>query len=72
MSLHLLTECNAATMAADSDNPLGLVEDAAIVWDDADGLIRWVGPQTRLPKHWRQGAQCHQGSTQWQCCRLKW
>jgi imidazolonepropionase len=65
MSLHLLTDCHAATMAPDLDTPLGLIEDAAIVWDDADGLIRWVGPQTHLPEHWRQGAHCHQGSGGW-------
>ena len=65
MSLHLLTDCHAATMASQPNNPLGLITDAAIVWDDADGLIHWVGPQSQLPEHWRQQAHPHHGSGGW-------
>jgi imidazolonepropionase len=65
MSLHLLTDCHAATMVSQPDNPLGLVADAAIVWDDADGLIRWIGSQSQLPEHWRQDAQHHHGAGGW-------
>ncbi len=65
MSLHLLTDCHAATMASHTDNPLGLVENAAVVWDEADGLIRWVGPQAHLPEQLRQDAQRHEGAGGW-------
>jgi imidazolonepropionase len=65
MSLQLLTDCHAATMVSQPDNPLGLLADAAIVWDDTDGLIHWIGPRSHLPEHWRQSAQHHHGSGGW-------
>lgn len=64
MSLHLLTSCHAATMVSGADNPLGLLHDAAVVWDDQDGLLRWVGPQSQLPAAFG-AAQWHDGQGGW-------
>jgi imidazolonepropionase len=49
MSLHLLTDCHVATLVPAPDDPLGLCRDAAVLWDDQDGLLRWVGPRAQLP-----------------------
>jgi len=55
MSLHLWTNCRAATMQADAARPYGLIEDAALAV--RDGRLEWVGPRAQLPAALRDGAQ---------------
>ncbi len=47
MSLELWTNCRAATMQADANQPYGLIDDAAIVVED--GRIAWIGARDALP-----------------------
>ena len=44
------THCNAATMAADAQQPYGLLENAALVV--AGERLAWVGPHAALPSEW--------------------
>jgi len=64
VTAQVLLDVHAATLVAVPGDPLGLVEDAAVVWDDADGLLRWVGPRAQLPGAWR-GAARHSGQGRW-------
>ena len=64
MSLQLLIDCHLATMVSGPTDPLGLCPDAALVWDDEDGLLRWVGPRSLLPGDLRV-AQHHSGQGAW-------
>jgi len=43
----LLIDCHAATMAADTDLPYGVIRDAAIGVEA--GRIAWIGPRSALP-----------------------
>lgn len=51
MTVQVLIDCHLATMCPTTDDPLGIVRDAALVWQ-GDRLI-WVGPRDKLPDHWR-------------------
>lgn len=64
MTLHLLTDCHAATMETRPDDPLGLIHDAALVWDEAQARLRWVGPRSQLPAAFAT-AQHHSGGGSW-------
>ncbi len=65
MGLNLLTDCHVATMRARPDDPLGLIEQAAVVWDDESGHLLWVGPVAELPAPWRRVPLQHQGRGGW-------
>jgi imidazolonepropionase len=43
----LLLDCRLATMAGDAAGDYGIVEDAALAWQD--GRIAWLGPRAQLP-----------------------
>jgi imidazolonepropionase len=47
MSAQVWVNMRLATMAADTPDPYGLVEDAALAVQD--GRISWVGPRNQLP-----------------------
>ncbi len=47
MSVQIWTHCRVATMAAQSAQPYGLIEDAALVVDGE--TLAWVGPRAELP-----------------------
>jgi imidazolonepropionase len=64
MSAQVLVDVHAATMVATPGDPLGVVKDAAVVWDDEDGLLHWVGPRAQLPERWR-GATPHSAPGRW-------
>ena len=65
MSRHLLTDCHLATMDPQPGNPLGLIHDASLIWDEATATIVWVGPHAQLPQALRQGCQHHRGHGSW-------
>ncbi len=50
MSVEIWTHCSLATMAAQAEQPYGLIDDAALV---AEGdTLAWVGPRAALPAEW--------------------
>jgi len=54
--MKLLTHCAAATMQADTTQPYGLIEDAALVVEGE--RLCWVGPRSELPSELVQ--QCRE------------
>lgn len=61
MSAQVLTNCHLATLSPLADDPLGLVRDAAVVWEGSH--LQWVGPRQELPEAWRDAnAQDAQGA----------
>ena len=56
---HILTNCRLATMVGSHINDLGLIDDAALVWQGQ--TIQWVGPRSNLPtleSLWHEGTTC--------------
>ena len=45
----LWLDCNIATMVANSDQPYGIIENAAIAVQNRQ--IAWIGPRDQLPDH---------------------
>lgn len=50
MSAQVLINCHVATLQPQPDNPLGIVRDAALVWEGEH--LNWVGPRCDLPVQW--------------------
>ncbi len=65
MSRHLLTDCHLATMDPQPGNPMGLIHDAALVWDEVTATIVWAGARAQLPEGLRQDCQHHLGRGAW-------
>lgn len=62
MSAQVLTHCHLATLCPQEDDPLGIVRDAALVWQDSQ--IQWVGPAKELPAQWAD-APVHDAQGAW-------
>ncbi|MBM3362372.1 MAG: imidazolonepropionase [Betaproteobacteria bacterium] len=65
MSRHLLTHCHLATMQGHRDDPLGLIPDGALIWDEAGAAIVWAGAQKDLPSELRAGCEIHDAQGAW-------
>lgn len=61
-SAQVLLDCQVATLIPEPDNPLGIVRDAALVWEGEQ--LRWVGPCRDLPKQWAH-ATPHEAKGAW-------
>ena len=55
MSAQVLVDCQVATLLPQPDDPLGIVRDAALVWEGEQ--LRWIGPRHDLPEPWKQAPQ---------------
>ena len=62
MSAQVLVDCRVATLIPQPDDPLGIVRDAALVWEDEQ--LRWIGPRRDLPELWKQAPQ-HEAQGAW-------
>lgn len=62
MSAQVLVDCRVATLIPQPDDPLGIVRDAALVWEGEQ--LRWIGPRRDLPELWKQAPQ-HEAQGAW-------
>lgn len=62
MSPQVLIDCQVATMIPQPENPLGMIRDAAIVWQGEQ--LHWVGRRCDLPPQWTN-AQLHEAAGAW-------
>ena len=62
MSAQVLVDCHIATLQPQPGDPLGIVRDAALVWEGEH--LRWVGPRHDLPAPWAQAPR-HEAAGAW-------
>lgn len=62
MNAQVLTHCHLATLNPREGDPLGLIRDAAVVWEGTH--IQWVGARQDLPSQWQQ-ATAHDAHGAW-------
>lgn len=62
MSAQMLTDCHVATLVPTNGDPLGLLIDAALVWEGTQ--LQWVGPRHALPSRWAH-AEVHAAGGAW-------
>lgn len=62
MSAQVLVDCQLATLQPQPGDPLGIVRDAALVWEGEH--VRWVGPRRDLPAPWAQAPR-HEAAGAW-------